>query len=295
MATLTIDKSWLNWVTSHESASVVRPSSLEFEQDAARADAFRRAYQDLIDDGTLGQLVAIHGNMSHQQHSMPRTAGSLRFLPWHRVFLYLFEAALRTKDWSIVVPYWDWVQDRAIPEWVSTYTPDVPVPAYFNKMAGLAAGEPVTSHVHHVTRDPGETSDFLGSDTRDGLPTAEMADMVAKQPSFTGLTTPVRNPHSKYISPFGLEGLHNGVHDWVGGTMAGVGSASGIGESPADVLFWLHHANIDRMWAQWQASHNDHPALVGTNAQLDPWYDASTNKLTEKDTRSISLLDYTYR
>jgi tyrosinase len=77
--------------------------------------------------------------------------------------------------------------------------------------------------------------------------------------------------------------------------MAGVGSGSGIGESPADVLFWLHHANIDRIWAQWQATHNDHPALTGENAQLDPWYDAFSKKLTEKDTRNTDILGYLYQ
>ena len=24
--------------------------------------------------------------------------------------------------------------------------------------------------------------------------------------------------------------------------------------SPADPLFWLHHANVDRLWARWQQS-----------------------------------------
>lgn len=295
MATLTVDKSWLDWITAHESTSVVRPSSAEFEQDAAKADAFKRAYQRLIDDGTLGQLVAIHGDMSHQQHSMAGTSGSLRFLPWHRVFLYVFEAALRRQDKSLVVPYWDWTEDRAVPGWVSTFSPDVSVPDYFNKMAGMAAGRAVARHVHHVTRNPGATSDFLVSDTRDGLPTTAMVRVMLQQTSFPAMTSPVKDIHGHYISPFGLEGLHNGVHDWVGGTMAGVGSASGIGESPADVLFWLHHANVDWIWAQWQAGHTDHAALRGRDAQLDPWYDASVNKLTEKDTRNTNLLDYLYR
>ncbi len=42
-------------------------------------------------------------------------------------------------------------------------------------------------------------------------------------------------------------GMHNGVHVWVGGKMADVPTA------PNDPAFWLHHSNIDRLWAQWQA------------------------------------------
>lgn len=40
-------------------------------------------------------------------------------------------------------------------------------------------------------------------------------------------------------------GVHNSVHNPVGGTIS---SSS----SPADPLFFLHHANIDRIWAEWQ-------------------------------------------
>ena len=46
-----------------------------------------------------------------------------------------------------------------------------------------------------------------------------------------------------------LEGaLHGKVHMAVGGNMAGP-------SSPSDPLFWLHHANIDRLWAAWQSKH----------------------------------------
>jgi tyrosinase len=43
-------------------------------------------------------------------------------------------------------------------------------------------------------------------------------------------------------------GAHVDVHVAVGGTM---NSPS----SPADPVFWLHHANIDRLWSQWQVDH----------------------------------------
>lgn len=41
---------------------------------------------------------------------------------------------------------------------------------------------------------------------------------------------------------------HADVYVAVGGTM---NSAS----SPSDPVFWLHHANIDRLWGQWQTAH----------------------------------------
>jgi tyrosinase len=43
-------------------------------------------------------------------------------------------------------------------------------------------------------------------------------------------------------------GPHGDVHNAIGGTMA---SAS----SPSDPIFWLHHANLDRLWSQWQGRH----------------------------------------
>lgn len=45
-----------------------------------------------------------------------------------------------------------------------------------------------------------------------------------------------------------LEGaVHVGTHIAVGGDMSGAAS-------PTDPLFWLHHAFLDKTWADWQAS-----------------------------------------
>lgn len=40
-------------------------------------------------------------------------------------------------------------------------------------------------------------------------------------------------------------GAHNKVHNAIGGNMAG-------SSSPSDPIFFLHHANIDRIWSEWQ-------------------------------------------
>jgi tyrosinase len=44
-----------------------------------------------------------------------------------------------------------------------------------------------------------------------------------------------------------LEAIHGGAHNAIGGDM-------GTSRSPNDPIFWLHHANVDRLWARWQAS-----------------------------------------
>jgi len=80
-----------------------------------------------------------------------------------------------------------------------------------------------------------------------------------------------------------LEGIHDSGHVWVGGSMLSVPTA------PTDPIFWMHHAEIDRIWANWQvANPGQNPPLTGADATMDPWSE------TEVDTRDIAALGYTY-
>ena len=51
-----------------------------------------------------------------------------------------------------------------------------------------------------------------------------------------------------FQSTLQLAPFHNRLHQLVGGTMQ-------TGASPADPVFWLHHAFIDKIWDDWQALH----------------------------------------
>ena len=54
---------------------------------------------------------------------------------------------------------------------------------------------------------------------------------------------------------------------WVGGTM------NNIMVSPADPVFRLNHAEIDRLWSVWQArpgNASKNPTLSGTDLIMDP-------------------------
>jgi tyrosinase len=87
------------------------------------------------------------------------------------------------------------------------------------------------------------------------------------------------------FNPFAsaVEGVHNSGHVWVGGSMGSVPTA------PCDPIFWMHHAEIDRIWAAWQAANpGQHPNLVGPAGIMDPWTE------TEADTRDIAALGYSY-
>jgi tyrosinase len=82
-----------------------------------------------------------------------------------------------------------------------------------------------------------------------------------------------------------LEAIHDSVHVWVGGSMSAIPTA------PADPIFWMHHANIDRLWSVWQASAagtGKNPPLSGAAAVMDPY------PYTEPQTRDITALGYSY-
>ena len=84
---------------------------------------------------------------------------------------------------------------------------------------------------------------------------------------------------------------HGAVHIQVGGEM------SMIEISPRDVLFWLHHAFLDKLWADWSATHpGENPTdgdmtnpLTFINARLIP-----TSILTRTSAQVFSLTDLGY-
>jgi tyrosinase len=81
-----------------------------------------------------------------------------------------------------------------------------------------------------------------------------------------------------------LEFVHGDVHNAVGGEMA-------TERSPADPLFWLHHSNVDRLWAQWQGKHpGTRPRNSDERLQPPPLFGVRVREVLR-----ISSLGYSYR
>jgi tyrosinase len=181
--------------------------------------------------------------------------GTQRFLPWHRVFLLLLEQALQSIHPDVKLPYWDWTKPA-----------EQSFPAWLAGVTPTVVMPPPLANIT-VTRSPG--------------PDADLTMIVSSIPGVMGSAD-----FATFTSA--LEGVHGAVHVWVGGTMSWIPTA------PSDPIFWMHHGNIDRLWAQWQASHPglnpDLPGPPGTASSpvMDPW------AYTETDTRSITDLGYEY-
>src|SRR5262249_31287940 len=84
---------------------------------------------------------------------------------------------------------------------------------------------------------------------------------------------------------------HNDVHNMIGGLMSDPTTAA------QDPIFWLHHANIDRLWSRWNEATYSNP----TDGR---WHDEHFSFFDETGTQvrlrcgdvndTVVHLDYTY-
>lgn len=165
---------------------------------------------------------------------------SALFLPWHRAYIYEFETALQqaSNGRRITLPYWDWVTDPKLPPIVT----DPKSPLYRER----------------YTDEQRATMNLQ-------LPTAAQIAEVQATPTFTDYGG--RGCVGAGQAGGVLEDRHGLVHFWVGPEMAEPRKAA------TDPVFWFHHANVDRLWAEWQRTHatdlpfecleHDLPAIPG--------------------------------
>ena len=239
-------------------------------------DAFAAAYR-LGDERGYAFHAGLHGLPlpTYCQH------GTVQFLTWHRAHLYFFERALTDAlrrergDQSVTVslPWWDWTS--AVSHRDGLPSGYLPADGADNP---LAAG-PVTLDDADLAlvrgNLPGAITDGPSPVTiRDPGPPGELP---RQQTAARALRAPTFSDFSRL-----LEGIHNGVHGWVGGAMSAVPIAA------YDPVFWAHHTNIDRLWSLWQL--NNHPNFPPSflDRALPPF------PMTVRQTLDVSRLGYDY-
>jgi N-acetylneuraminic acid mutarotase len=150
------------------------------------------------------------------------------FLPWHRQMLAQFEGVVREvlRDEDFTLPYWNPVTGN--PD-------DLVVPAVFRK-----PGSPLYNGTRWFWVNGGERIDTLYRD---------WINLDALNEKFY-----IDSPTGKYgFNPRLDQNPHFFTHFALGGDMAEFSTVGG------DPIFYLHHANIDRLWESWNRLGNTNP------------------------------------
>jgi tyrosinase len=203
--------------------------------------------------------AAIHGTLLTANHRSWNTCehGGWYFFPWHRAYLLAFEAIVRStvvslsgpSDWSL--PYWDY--ERA--------EKDALPPAFRRKKKS----DGTKNHLYVKKRF---------ADINDGASLRSLIGLLGQRAeiglsSVRGLAASTFSGDGSNVEyPFGFGGgptpssfqensaadieaqMHGNVHVLIG---LGGGLMARPRTAAADPIFWLHHANIDRLWSQWAA------------------------------------------
>jgi tyrosinase len=228
--------------------SVTALSRAEFDKlEAAFKGIMAR---DASDKTSYSALASIHGlPQSYCLHHEDR------YNPWHRVYLKIFEDALRSVPGceEVTLPYWD----------TSTAVPDVLKQAPFDSYVVVPNLGPNYGPNYRTQR-----YDQAGIDAN-----------LARYQFFKHMASALKQ---SLWGVYGINGLqdefiaaHDGGHLSIGPTMADQNVSS------YDPIFWFYHCNLDRLWLRWQIN-DKATTLAGFTTTLNgntAWLSAPFNDL----------------
>ncbi|KAJ2788038.1 hypothetical protein GGI15_000213 [Coemansia interrupta] len=195
---------------------------------ATELQRFIRVVKEMHRRGWMDGFGSMHDHISHQIH------GNEHFFAWHRRFLRHFETLMQEIDPDVVLPYWNWGTF-----WNNPLADPVLSAAYFGGNGR-----------------PGDNCVIEGAEERWGrnYPSRNCLTRKYRYGTSTGAFWPMRavrdvmntaKTHAQFRSRI-ENGAHGIVHLGLGGDFETMWA-------PVDVLFFMHHAMIDKVWAEWQS------------------------------------------
>lgn len=150
------------------------------------------------------------------------------FLPWHRMYVYYFERICRQVlgDDTFTLPYWNYSSGSSV------------LPARFRDPR---------SPLFRADRNPNPNQ---GRPIDQGQP----AGTISAERAFR-----LREFYTRGVRVGFSESLEQVPHDVVHGLIGNSRGMGSIAWAAGDPIFWLHHCNIDRLWASWNAAGRRNP------------------------------------
>ncbi|HEV7586878.1 MAG TPA: tyrosinase family protein [Longimicrobium sp.] len=240
-------------------------------------NAFEGLYAISNPNDTRGYewIAGRHGYPGNYCHLSPPD-----FYTWHRAYVYEFEERLRdaqqraTGVATVTLPYWDWtVIDKTtddqygIPKVCSD-------PSYTDLQTGVVKPNPLYSAYSiatgkNTTRNPVQLPLFVNQ-------RKQQVDDALNDPDYISAESKINT------------GPHGNVHLKTGG---GTGDMTTVRNAAFDPIFWLHHAQVDRIFWLWQRRHGNSTV---PQARLD--YVAAPWSYTGKQILDAAgFFHYTYR
>jgi len=214
-----------------------KPLTVRVRKDAQTLTAGER-------DRFLAALGTLNGGGSgrfrdfrdmHVMRAVSEAHGNVGFLPWHRAYLLDLERELQLLDATVTLPYWRF--DRPAPKLFTRRFLGVPNSA---GVLQFTAGHPFESW---------RTDNKPGIERTPGFLPNEVPARVLREVETIALGGP--RPNASYASFIGMESNpHGEAH-----MSFRLGFINDIGTAARDPLFFMLHANVDRLWAKWQWIH----------------------------------------
>ncbi|ETW10555.1 hypothetical protein H310_00822 [Aphanomyces invadans] len=264
----------------------------------------QRCVTKLFQTGLYQKITGVHVFKPNDQYAHRTNA----FVHWHRKWLLIVENMLRSMGGEcscLTLPYWDWAQDAVamqttkcasrsqcsgvLRDWgggASTTSKFVSIPIYNDPQSGVASGSAtgycvlndVTKdwhagmelHKYKTQWDP--TCPIIRRGWDDfGDENGFFASPLAST-SFLNLASSLARAYDyDTFASIALGDIHILPHERSGAYLRTF-------ISPADPVFLLHHTNIDRMYALWEACHGCMNPSRATRTTEGPCYrGASSN------------------
>ncbi|MBA3324674.1 MAG: tyrosinase family protein [Rhodobacteraceae bacterium] len=196
--------------------------------------------------------------------------GSDAFLTWHRPLVDQFEQVLQqaSGDPSLMLPFWDYATAALLPQIFRDAT--------YVDAAGATKRNPLRVEARRAALNTGA------------------AGIAANTASAANAMT--ATSFSQFRTRF-EQTPHNAVHCTIGVAGCGSGLMGAFATAASDPIFWLHHANIDRLYECWLNAGEDRlPTGSGLLNQVYSFSDRNGNLVRRRvrDSLTAAQLGYSY-